>query len=86
MAYVLWPMMRHKAVLKRYAALRCLWHEMHHADPSPVRAHGRATFLSEQHTATIMPNSEIPIARARPASLPMTPLTPAHRRGRTTDL
>eukprot|EP00966_Prymnesium_polylepis_P106469 2465509-Prymnesium_polylepis.1 len=22
----LWPMMRHKAVLERYAALRCLWH------------------------------------------------------------
>eukprot|EP00966_Prymnesium_polylepis_P299673 6925078-Prymnesium_polylepis.1 len=22
----LWPMVRHKVVLERYAALRCLWH------------------------------------------------------------
>eukprot|EP00966_Prymnesium_polylepis_P120109 2775652-Prymnesium_polylepis.1 len=25
----LWPMVRRKAVLERYAALRCLWHEVH---------------------------------------------------------
>eukprot|EP00966_Prymnesium_polylepis_P165640 3828957-Prymnesium_polylepis.2 len=24
--YGLWPVVRHKAVLERYAALRCLWH------------------------------------------------------------
>eukprot|EP00966_Prymnesium_polylepis_P041962 974409-Prymnesium_polylepis.1 len=28
LTYGLWPMVRRKAVLERYAILRCLWHEI----------------------------------------------------------
>eukprot|EP00966_Prymnesium_polylepis_P254979 5891400-Prymnesium_polylepis.1 len=40
----LWPMMRHKAVLERYAALLCLWHEIH--SPCVARRPVRACFAT----------------------------------------